>query len=102
MTVSQVLVLLDAVTSSTTGPTVRVPVVGRDLGWLAHLGGAGGFGSVTLQGSYDSAIWFSLASTGDPARGLVTEPVQYLRVVYDDQGLTGPVTVQALQSDEDG
>lgn len=96
---SEAVVLLDAVTVDTTGAGIPVPVVGRDVAFMAHLGGPGGFGSVVLQGSLDGAIWFNLDGLGDPAYFVHSGPVAYVRAVYTAEGSTGPVTVQALQSD---
>lgn len=96
---SATFVLLNAVTASTTGAAATLPVVGRDVRWVAHLGGAGGFGSVVLEGSFDGTIWFPMGSLADPGHAVLTGPVRLVRAVYSDDGMTGPVTVQAVQSD---
>jgi hypothetical protein len=102
--VSETLVLLNGVTSSTTGAAVQVPVVGREVALAAVVSGPGGFGSVVIQGSFDNSLWFALPglSLGDPGFVTFASPIRWLRAVYSDDGATGAVTVQALQSDEDG
>ncbi len=101
---SATLALLNGVNASTTGSTFELPVVGRDVSFFYFGTGPGGFGSVLIQVSADGSSWapsgVSVVVNSTPA--VLSFPARYVRAVYDDQGTTGTVSVQALQSDEDG
>jgi len=100
--VSATFALLTGVTASATGSAFELPVVGREVGFVVALSGPGGIGTVALEGSLDGTLWFTLASVSIPEYVTFEGPVRLIRASYDDGGHTGSITVQALQSDEDG
>ncbi len=97
-----VLPLLSTVTASTTGSPFEV-LVGRDVTFAWAYTGPGGAGSVTFEVSLDGTFWFPAGITPNynNVPVVLTYPVRFVRALYDDQGHSGTVNVQALQSDED-
>jgi len=97
-----VLPLLTAVTTSTSGSAFEV-LVGREVTLVWAYSGPGGYGAASVEVSLDGSTWFPSGVTLNPNNvpGVLATPVRFVRGVYDDQGHTGAITLQALQSDED-
>lgn len=98
-----VLPLLSAVTASTTGSAFEV-LAGRDVTFVWAYTGPGGAGAVGIEVSLDGTFWFPAGVTPNynNVPVVLTYPVRFVRASYDDQGHSGTMDVQALQSDEDG
>jgi hypothetical protein len=95
--------LLSGVTSDTTSPSLEV-VCGRAISFQAKSVGSSGSSALSAQVSLDGSIWSGAGAV--PINGAVLVhpayvPVKFVRVVYEANGSSNPVTCVTLQSDED-
>lgn len=108
---SNPIVLLDSVNSTTLGDAVQLHSVGRRVSFCASASGSGSTGPVEIHGSFDGDNWFQLplsTNIGGPVianrwNSLVADggilPVRYVRAWYDTTNPSAFVTVKAIQSD---